>query len=227
MSTSSLGVSSSCLPSPPTPPTILLPSNFFPPAALSLCFCQEPLAVCGASTHLAALPSVSPAISSSLPSSGFRNFFSAAFCKQTSSGLYRYLSATMQNFKCATRTCWPGCHLCRRLVREVAPPPERRAQLHGSCETMSEEPFPKTPTLFCIAFRSHPLARHFPSVSAGVSPPSCPRPVTPLLHPLLSLVASLPGSPLLSPSVVSGSLWGLRCAPRRGATQQRQQQQQY
>lgn len=232
MSTSSLGVSSSFLPSPPTPPTIRLPSNFF-----SSPHCVIPLLLSRAPR---CLQSLHPSHSSSLRLSPYLQLLFFQFVSILSAllpiapslvstclfSLRRFVAGRpYQVYTCifppqlfrlsCTRTCWPSFCLPCCLVRELSPPPERRDRLHGAHETMLVRPFPQKLDRALLWVDS---ALHFPSVSAACSS------IRPC-HPLPSLVASLPGSLLLYAGVFSGSLRGLRGAPRRGAIQQQQQQQ--
>lgn len=140
-------------------------------------------------------------------------------------------------FQYAMRTCWSFfAHIWLlpfySLVHEVAFTTERRSPLSCFCGSYQRvlgmlwsNPFPKCQycywlhvefVLFALSF-----LLLFIVLSFCCTPLACLR-----CHPSMAFPPEpchiLPRSPLLSLSVFSWSLWGLRGAPRRGATQQQQ-----
>lgn len=219
MSTSSLGVSSSFLPSLPTPPTIRLPSNFFffPPL-------RYPSASVKSPSLSAEPPPISQLFPPSLPLSPalffqFVSILSALLdrtfpslylsllpalfcCRQTLSGSYLYLSATIVPSPArglvgpAPASLVVSCASSRLLLRE-------EPVYMGHMRRCWSDHFPKTLTVLC--FGLIPLFTSLQSLLPA--PPSGP--VTPsraLSHPSPALSFSLP--------VFSLGLSGVYVVPR-------------
>lgn len=146
VSTSSLGVSSSFLPSLPTPPTILLPSNppRYPSASVkSSLLSAEPPHISLLFPHFSRYLRVSafalypihlhPLCSS--PDGTFSSFYMLLLHVSILQADLIFPRAIVC-LSCVT-TCWLGFHLPCRLMRELLPPYERRAHSHSSRETTS------------------------------------------------------------------------------------------